>query len=234
MDPQPGLALLRLAQGRGEAAAAAIRSVAAAASDPLTRVRYLPAAVEILLGTGDVMGAEAAAHDLEQIADSTRNEIIGAMAGHARGALMLARGDAREALGPLRAAFATWHRVGAPYIEARIRVLVADALLALGDAEGSELERDCARDVFRELGATPELTRWNAFAAPTPIPTFGLTAREIEVLRLVASGRTNRAIAHELFLSEKTVDRHVSNIFRKLDVSTRTAATTFAYQHKLI
>jgi DNA-binding NarL/FixJ family response regulator len=235
LEPQPGLALLRLSQGQGDAAAAAIRRVIAAAGDPLTRARYLPAAVEILLATGDLAAADAAAADLEQIADATPNEILGAMAGHARGALLLAQGVASEAIGPLRAAFETWQRVGAPYIGARIRVLIANALDVLGDADGAELERDAARAVFQELEASPDLARVQSPAAPrAPGKPFGLTAREIEVLRLVASGRTNRAISQELFLSEKTVDRHVSNIFAKLDVPTRTAATTFAYRHNLI
>jgi DNA-binding NarL/FixJ family response regulator len=150
--------------------------------------------------------------------------------------VQLGAGAAREALEPLRAAFTTWQRVGAPYIAARIRVVIASALQALGDEEGAELERDAARAVFEELGARPDLARLDAPAA-SPAGSdarFGLTARELEVLRLIASGRTNAAIARKLFLSVKTVDRHVSNIFDKLDVPTRAAATAFAYQHKMI
>jgi DNA-binding NarL/FixJ family response regulator len=234
-EPQPGLALLRLAQGRGDAAATAIRQVIASATDPLTRVRYLPAGVEILLATGDLAGAEAVARDLEEIARGMQNEVLDAMAGHARGALLLAREDATAAIGPLRAAFATWQLVGAPYIAARIRLLIADALGLLGDVDGAELERDAARAVFLELGASPDLARLETptsrRASGNP---FGLTAREIEVLRLVSSGLTNRKISKELFLSEKTIDRHVSNIFAKLDVPTRTAASALAHRHKLV
>jgi DNA-binding NarL/FixJ family response regulator len=231
-EPQPGLALLRLAQGKGEAAAAAIGHVVSAARDPLARARYLPAAVEIRLAVGDQDGAAAAARDLAEIAAGARSEIVDAMAAHAHGATSLAAGAPREALQPLRAAFDTWQRVGAPYIAARIRVVIADALQALGDEESAELEHDAARTVFEELGAGPDLARLEARVASEP--RFGLTARELEVLRLLASGRTNAAIARELTLSVKTVDRHVSNIFDKLDVPTRAAATAFAYQHKMI
>ncbi|MGE0160125.1 MAG: LuxR C-terminal-related transcriptional regulator [Gemmatimonadales bacterium] len=233
-EPQPGLALLRLAQGRGETAATAIRQVIASAPDPLARARYLPAAVEILLATGDQAGADAAARDLEEIAGDMRNEILDAMARHARGAVLLAAGDASGAREPLRSAFATWQRVGAPYIAARIRVLVAEALAKLGDEEGAGLERDAALAVFCELDASPDIARLEARAERRPAQTFGLTPRELEVLRLVSDGRTNRAIAEALSLSERTVDRHVSNIFAKLDVATRAAATAFAYRHELV
>jgi DNA-binding NarL/FixJ family response regulator len=235
-EPQPGLALLRLAQGKGETAAAAIGHVVSATRDPLARARYLPAAVEIRLAAGDHDGAVAAARDLAEIAAGARSEIVDAMAAHACGAIHLAAGAGHEALEPLRAAFATWQRVGAPYIAARIRVVIADALQALGDEEGAELERDAARAVFEELEALPDLARLQAPAADPAAgaPRFGLTARELEVLRLIASGRTNAAIARELFVSIKTVDRHVSNIFDKLDVPTRAAATAFAYQHKML
>jgi DNA-binding NarL/FixJ family response regulator len=235
-EPQPGLALLRLAQGKRETAAAAIGHVVSATPDPFARARYLPAAVEIRLAVGDHEGAAAAAADLAHIAAGTRSEIVDAMADHARGAVHLAAGAAREALQPLRAAFATWQQVGAPYIAARIRVAIADALQALGDEEGAALERDAARAVFEELEAAPDLARLEAAVADPAASEarFGLTARELEILRLVASGRTNAAIARELFVSVKTVDRHVSNIFDKLDVPTRAAATAFAYQHKMI
>jgi DNA-binding NarL/FixJ family response regulator len=155
------------------------------------------------------------------------------MAAHATGAVRLAAGDAEHAIEPLRRSFAIWQRAGAPYLAARIRVLIGDALGERGDDEGAELEREAAREVFRSLHAAPDLARLEQRGAARNDRPFGLTPRELEVLRLVASGRTNRAISQELFLSEKTVDRHVSNIFTKLDVSTRAAATAFAFQHKL-
>jgi DNA-binding NarL/FixJ family response regulator len=234
LDPQPGFALLRLARGQTDAAAAAIRQAVASARDAMGRARQLPAAVEILLASGDREGAEKAAADLDSIAAGMRNEVLDALAAHARGAVWLAAGDAGSALEPLRRAFATWQRVGAPYLAGRLRVEIASALNALGDREGAEREHDAARAVFRELQATPDLARLEHPAGTRAAQPFGLTPRELEVLRLLASGRTNKAISQELFLSEKTIDRHVSNIFIKLDVPTRAAATAFAYQHKLL
>jgi DNA-binding NarL/FixJ family response regulator len=164
-----------------------------------------------------------------------RSEVLSAIASHARAAVALARGQAREALEPARRAFELWQRIGAPYLAARLRVLLARACLALDDAEGARLEREGARQVFQRLGAATDLARLDALgAARPPRPSHGLTQRELQVLRLVASGKTNKAIARELSLSEKTVDRHVSNIFTKVDVSSRAAATAFAYQHQLI
>jgi DNA-binding NarL/FixJ family response regulator len=153
------------------------------------------------------------------------------MAAHARGAVLLAEGDARNALAPLRRAFSVWHGVGAPYIAARVRALIGLCCRALDDQDGAALELDAARATFNELGAAPELARLDALASgPERERAHGLTARELEVLRLVAAGKTNKAIAKELFLSEKTVDRHVSNIFTKVNVPTRAAATAFAYR----
>jgi len=232
--PQPGLALLRLAQGKPEAAAAAIRQAVAATGNPLTRTRYLPAAVEILIAADDLGGAEEAARDLERIASHAGNPVLDAMAAHAVGALRLARDDASAAIEPLRSSFSVWQQVGAPYLAARIRVLLAKALEALGDDDGALLERDAARAVFRELGAASDLTAIGTSPREASANPCGLTSRELHVLRLLASGRTNRAISQELFLSEKTIDRHVSNIFMKIDVHTRAAATAFAYEHKLV
>lgn len=234
-EPQPGLALLRLAQGRHEAAAGAIRRVVAAADQPLQRARFLPAAVEILLGVGDAEAARAACHELEQIAAQYDIRALSAMACHARGAVCLSEGDARAACEPLRRAFEIWRGLGAPYLAARIRVLLGRAYRALGDDDGGALELAAAREVFESLGATPDLARVDALGTPAnPSSARGLTRRELEVLRLVASGKTNKVIAKQLFLSEKTVDRHVSNIFAKLGVSSRAAATARAYEQQLI
>ena len=234
-EPQPGLALLRMAQGRADTAVSQIRRLLSATADRLQRARLLPACVEILLEAGEVEEARRASRELDETAESLNAEVLNAMAAHARGAVALAEGDAQGALGHLRESLEGWQRVGAPYIEARLRVLVGLACRALGDEEGARLELDAARAVFDELAAAPDLARLDALAkkAPSARP-HGLTPRELQVLLLVAAGKTNKAIAAQLFLSEKTVDRHISNIFTKLDVPSRAAATAFAYEHKLL
>lgn len=238
-EPQPGLALLRLQQGNVEAAASAMRRVISAAPDSMRRTRLLPAHVEIMLAAGDLEEARRASLELAETSRRLDTEVLAAIADHARGSVLLAEGDARAALEPLRRSFEVWRRLGAPYLAARVRLLLAQACRALGDTDGCRLEREAAMGVFRELGAAPDLARAEAAAAargsqPRPAQAHRLTARELEVLRLVAAGRTNKAIAAKLFLSEKTVDRHVSNIFDKLDVSSRAAATAFAYENGLV
>ncbi len=232
-EPQPGLSLLRLAQGKVDAAKMAIRRVASAASDPLERVRFLPALVEILLAAGELEDARKASDELGATASTYDTEVLSAMAAHARGSVLLAHGDPAAALDPLRAAFLTWQRVGAPYIAATIRVSLSRACAALGDQDGAGLELDAAREVFERLGARPDVAALATRGAKAP-SSHGLSARELEVLRLVASGKTNKIIATKLFLSEKTVDRHVSNIFAKVNVASRAAATAYAYEHGLI
>jgi DNA-binding CsgD family transcriptional regulator/tetratricopeptide (TPR) repeat protein len=238
-DPHPGQALLRVAQGRVDLAAAATNRVLSAMRDPLQRTRFLPAHVEIMLAASEVSEARKAADELGDLSRSFGMEVLGAMAAHAKGAVALAEGDARTALELLRSAQDVWQRIGAPYIGARIRLLVARAFYALGDREGTALELEAARKVFVQLGAAPDVAATNALIAE-PVDTaarpdtHGLSAREVEVLRLVASGKTNKAIAGELFLSEKTVDRHVSNIFVKIDVPSRAAATAWAFKHGLV
>jgi DNA-binding CsgD family transcriptional regulator len=235
LEPQPGLALLRLAQGRGDAAVAAIRRALSATADPLQRTRLLPAYVEIALAAGDVEAARTACRELEEIAARMDTAVLGALAAHARGALQLAEGDAHAALGSLRRAFEVWQQIEAPYAAARLREMIGLACQSLGDDDGGELELAAARAGFEQLGAAPDLARIESLSpgAPSKRP-HGLTRRELQVLRLIAAGKTNKAIAAELFLSEKTVDRHVSNILTKLDVPSRAAATAYAYEHKLI
>lgn len=241
IEPLPGLALLRLAQGKTEAAASAMRRVVASTADRLQRTRYLPAHVQIMLAIGALDEAKAGADELEAIAAAYGGEVLLAKAQHARAAVLLAQGNARAAVQPLREALLTWQRIGAPYIAARIHGLLAQAFDALGDCDCAALERGWAREAFEQLGAAPDLAALGAQPAVSVRPlapaapnTYGLSPRELQVLKLVASGKTNRAIAGELFLSEKTVDRHVSNIFGKLEVATRAAATAFAYEHGLI
>jgi DNA-binding CsgD family transcriptional regulator len=232
-DPHPGLALLRVAQGRVDLAAAASRRALSATTDPLQRTRLLPAHVEIMLAASDLAEARLAAAELSALAEGFGMEVLGAMAQHAKGAVTLAEGDARGSIDPLRRAQEVWQR-------ARIRLLMARAFQTLGDIDGTLLELDAARKIFVQLGAVPDVVATEAMASPartgaaSTVDAHGLSARELEVLRLVAAGKTNKVIASELFLSEKTVDRHVSNIFVKLDVPSRAAATAWAYQHHLV
>ncbi len=234
-EPQPGLALLRMSQGRADAASAAIRRVLGEATGPLARTRLLPAFVEIMLAVGELTEARDAGDELAEIARALDAAVLAAQAAQARGAVELAEGDARAALAPLRRAFEGWQQVEAPYEAARVRVLLGKACLALGDDEGGRMELEAARSVFERLGAAPDLERIDdldaAGSAPRP---HGLTRRELEVLRLVAAGKTNKGAAAELSLSERTIDRHLSNIFTKLDVSSRAAATAWAYRHRLL
>ncbi|MGH8666831.1 MAG: helix-turn-helix domain-containing protein [Burkholderiales bacterium] len=235
LEPQPGLALLRLAQGRTDAAAAAIRRAAGATTDWLKRMGLLPACIEIMLAAGAVQDARHACRELEQIVRNFDTGVPGAIAAQACGAVDLAEGDAQAALGPLRRAFDVWQRIEAPYAAARVRVLIGLACRALGDEDGAGLEIDAARSVLERLGAAPDLARIESLMKDAPSShAHGLTARELQILHLVAAGKTNKAIARELSLSEKTIDRHVSSILAKLGVSSRTAATAFAYQRNLV
>jgi DNA-binding CsgD family transcriptional regulator len=234
-EPEPGLAQLRLAQGRVDVAAAAIRRVVDEAQDRATRSRMLAACVEIMLAANDTGAARAAADELTEIAAAIDAPLLNAMSAHAIGAVLLAEGDARAALTTLRYAWAAWQELETPYEAARVRVLIGLSCRELGDRDSAEMEFDAARWVFQQLGAGPDLARAEALSRQAAAPAAGgLTAREVQVLRLVATGKTNRAVGADLFLSEKTVARHVSNIFTKLGVSTRAAATAYAYEHDLL
>jgi ATP/maltotriose-dependent transcriptional regulator MalT len=234
-EPQPGLALLRLAQGNTGAAESAIRRVAAEASGAGQRAGLLPALVEIMLAVGDLEAARAASSELDRLAEGREDGALGAMAAHARGALELASENAEGALRPLRQAGQVWQEIGAPYEAARVRVLLGSACRALGDDDGAALELEAARAAFAELGAAADLDRLDLLPSGTASANaHGLTNRELEVLRHLAAGVSNKAIAAELVLSVRTVDRHVSNIFVKLGVSSRSAATAYAHEHRLV
>jgi DNA-binding NarL/FixJ family response regulator len=235
LEPQPGLALLRLAQGRTDAAQAASRRVVAETTDRLGRAKLLPAQVEIMLAVGDVQSAREAAGELTEIAERYDTLALRAVADHARGVVLLTEGDARAAVVALRAAWQAWRELEAPYEAARVRVLVGLGCRALGDEEAAAMELDAARGVFAQLGAAPDFARLEALAhREAAWKRHGLTNRELQVLRLLAAGKTNHAIASQLVVAEKTVDRHVTNLYTKLGVSSRAAATAYAYQHQLL
>jgi DNA-binding CsgD family transcriptional regulator/tetratricopeptide (TPR) repeat protein len=232
-EPQPGLALLRLAQGNRTAAAAAIRRAVGETTQPLKRAGLLPAYVEIMLAAGEVERARGASQELADIADGHASEALAAMAAHALGAVNLAEGDAEAALTSLRRAAEVWQDLNAVYEIARVRVLLGLACRALDDEDGATLELEAARNGFALLGAEPDLARVDSLMPSTTASgVHGLTVRESEVLRLVAAGMTNRQVAAELVISEHTVRRHLQNIFAKLGVSSRTAASAFAFEHK--
>jgi len=226
-DPQPGLALLRLARGSVQAAAAMVRRCVAETQEDGKRVEVLVAAVEVLLAAGEAESASDAVAQLGELAKKCRTPVVGALEAQVSAALHLASGQPDAALQPAREALWHWVKIRAPYQEARTRLLISDACRALGDQESADREFATARDLLESLGAVPVL-------AGLPGSAGLLSPRELEVLRLVASGATNRAIAARLVLSERTVDRHVSNIFAKLDVSSRSAATAYAFEHQMV
>lgn len=234
-EPQPGLAQLRLAQGRTDAARSTIRRVLDEATDPLKRAGLLPAYVEIALAAGDIEEARSACRELEDIAARYESAMLGAIVAYARGAVHLADADAQVALGALRDAAVVWQELEAPYDVARTRVLVGLACRALGDEDAATLELDGARAAFARLGAAPDVARVDDLAGRSSgRDRHGLTERELQVLRLVAAGKSNREIAATLVISEHTVARHVQNIFAKVDVSSRAAAGAFAFEHDLV
>jgi ATP/maltotriose-dependent transcriptional regulator MalT len=229
-EPQPGLAQLRLAQGRVEAALATIRRASGEIGEGLKRVALLPAYVEIALAAGEVEEARGACDELRKLAEQYESLMVDAMVAHAQGAVALDEGDANAALSSLREAVQAWLELNAPYEIARTRVLVSRACSALGDAETAALELEAARELFERLGAVPDLERLR----PSTSDRHGLTERELEVLRLVAAGKSNREIAGALVISEHTVARHLQNIYAKLGLSSRSGATAFAFEHELV
>jgi DNA-binding CsgD family transcriptional regulator len=232
-SPHPGLALLRLDQGRIDLAEGAIRGVLEEGRDLGARCRALPAFVEIMLAAHDLPAARGGAEELSQIAEKLDSPLLLAAAAQGRGAVLLADGDARAALPELRQALQGWRALGVPYEAARTAAQLALACRELGDEDTAGREIAASRRVFERLGAAPALERLERQTRTQPTAAVGLTGREVEVLALVATGMTNRSIAADLVISEKTVARHISNIFTKLGVSSRAAATAYAYKHDL-
>lgn len=232
--PQPGLALLRLAQGEATKAHAAIARMVEEVQDPRLRPWILSACVEIAIAVNRPAEARAAAGELAKLSDASGATVLAALSAGALGAVRLADDDPRGALPPLREAWNAWEATDAPYEAARVRVLIGLACRAIGDDESATSELDAARAVFHRLRAAPDLARLDTLGRGDSGPSASpLTRREGEVLRLVAQGKTNRGIAHELGIAEKTVARHVANIFTKLGVTSRAAATAYAYEHGL-
>ena len=232
-DPQPGLALLWLAHGRPDAATGAVRRLLAEVTDPVHQARLLPGAIDALLAVGSPDEARTASRQLDEVAAHIGSPPLLAMAAYAAGSVELEAGDAAGALPYLRKARQLWARAESPYEGARVRLLTGRALAALGDDGSAHAELEAARATFRALGAAPAEAEAERLLSPAALPA-GLTAREVEVLRLVAAGRSNAAIAAELVLSEKTVARHLSNTFAKLGVGSRTAAAAYAFEHDLV
>jgi DNA-binding CsgD family transcriptional regulator len=234
-EPQPGWALLRLALGDADSAAAAMRRVIAETSDRSRRAGLLSAFAEIMLAIGDTGEARAACGELVEIAQEFESELLGAVAAQTQGAVELAEGNPAAALASLRRASIAWQELEAPYELARTRVLIGCACRELGDDDAFRLELDAAGGAFAELGAAPDIAQLQRLSQRGERDEgSGLTARELEVLRLVAAGKSNREIASTLVISEHTVARHVQNILSKLDVPSRTAAGAFAFEHDLV
>jgi len=234
-DPQPGLARLWLALGRMDAALAAIGNALDVARDGGARARMLVAYVEIAVAARDVAAARASVDELQAIAANFATPLLDAVSASLRGSVLLAEGDGEAAVDVLRRAWDAWQELEAPYEAARTRMLLGLALRRLGDEISARMELEAAGWAFRQLGATPDVERVEELTAPSADRSRrGLTRRATQVLRMVAAGRTNKAIAAELFLSERTVDRHVSNLLAKLGVGPRTAATAYAYEHDLV
>jgi DNA-binding CsgD family transcriptional regulator len=230
---QPGLSLLRLTQGEVDKAVLGIRRALAETPAQLDRLDLLTAAVTIMLAAGDIDSARQATAELAGIAAVYPTAGVQAELAAARGAVALSEGDPAAALPLLRSASRAWREIDVPHAVATVSVLLGLACRAVGDEDAAQLELESARSTFVRLGARPDLQRAEELLRPAEVPG-PLSAREIEVLRLVAAGKTNHAIATELFVSERTVHRHVSNIFDKLGVRSRAAAASYAIQHHLV
>jgi DNA-binding CsgD family transcriptional regulator/tetratricopeptide (TPR) repeat protein len=233
--PQPGLALLRLVEGRIDDAKNSMQLAMGEAKDRKSRSRIIPAYVEVMLASNHVEEACSAANEMVVIADELNAPILHAMAAHAQGAVLLKQNDPHSALNKLRMAETVWKELDAPYDVARTRLLIGMACRLLGDEDTAGMEFEAARSIFHQLNAFPDKKRAEkCIRKKSSGKTHGLTPREIQVVQQIANGKSNKEIGNELFISERTVERHVSNIFAKLNVSSRSSVTAFAFKHQLV
>lgn len=234
-SPHPGLALLRLAQGKTGVAKTAILQVEDACQDKIKRSRILPAFIEIMLATNQTEPAEESSRELTEIARELEAPYLKALAYRAEGHVLLNNENPQAALKKLRQSRGVFNEIRASYESAQTQVLIGLTCRELGDYDTADMELETAHRTFQQLGATPDKENVESLLKKsTTNQSHGLTPRELEVLRVLATGNTNKEIAEKLFISERTVDRHVSNILGKLDVSSRAAATAYAYEHDLV
>jgi DNA-binding CsgD family transcriptional regulator/tetratricopeptide (TPR) repeat protein len=234
-NPQPGLALLRLARGDIKSAKTAIDHVEDEIQERMARSRILPAYVEIMLASQEFQAAKEKADELSDIATELEAPFLQAIAARSQGSVLLENSKPGAALKNLRQSWSLLKQVEASYESARTQVLIGIACRKLGDKDTANMELKAARWIFEQLGAGPDIAKLNSLIKETTTEdTHGLTPRELEVLHILATGKTNKDIAKELFISERTVDRHVSNILGKLNVESRAAATAYAYEHDLV
>jgi ATP/maltotriose-dependent transcriptional regulator MalT len=233
-DPQPGRALMRLAQGDIQAAASQLRlALKGGPHPPMIRARLLSARVTVELELGDTAAAARSVNELAALAKTSESRLLWALLAMSHGALLLAEDDLDRALPLLREAASICQHLNLPYEAAQVRTILGQAARHAGDEETARLEFEIARATFERLGARPDAERAARLAEPVPANPRGLSDREVEVLKLAASGLSNRDIASALVISEHTVRRHLSNIYHKIGVSSRAAATAFVFEHDL-
>ena len=233
--PQPGLALLRLAQNEKEMAVGSIQSALDEAKTPLQRIKLLPACTEIMIAHHMIPEARLAVDELLGLTKKYETSFLRAITTYCQGAVLLKEDDPAAAIGALRKSLNIWNELNAPYETASARLLLGIAYREKKDHDSAKMELTAAQWIFSELEAIPDLEKVNALMDNKKEPDLhGLTLRELQVLRLVSEGDTNKAIAGKLFISERTVERHLSNIFNKLGVYSRTEATTFAFRHEML
>lgn len=226
VEPQPGEALLRCRSGDGDTAWTDLR-VALAGLNRLDRMSLLRGAVEVALARGDVDEAERHCEELESGAAAFGTPGFRAWAAHARGAVLVRRGEHASALDVLEDALREYRTQQCRYEIAQVYEWMALAHQALGDHETAAADTATADNIYTQLGVEPV----EPCGATAP---GGLTKREVDILRRIAGGATNKQVAEQICISEKTVGRHLANIYAKLGVSSRTAALAWAHDNNLL